>query len=444
MTTRNYFPKATYVIVAFLLVSPLGRAADAPAGDELRLAIVLTRHGVRSPLRTNEEMATLAAQPWPKWEVAPGIQTPQGNRLVSFMGDYYRARFIGEGPLTGDADKDAPLVFIRTDNDQRTIETGRILGKALVNAGEPDVHSLPEGTIDPLFRPVEAHVGHPDQALAIAAVLGRMGGDPASVERAYATQLNELDGILFGPAGTPPAGSAFDEPTVVGTGGKYGLVWMRGRLGAAELCTESFILEYTDGMPASDVGWGRVDGKVLSDMLSLHGLYFDLTQRTRYEAQVNGSNLASHIIDTLEQAALGQPVPGALGPSGERIVVLVGHDVNIANIGGLLDLNWLIPGTQANPVLPGGALVFELWKHGGEQGGFFLRLSYVAQTPEQMRNATPLSLESPPARSPIFIPGCSGSGPEYDAPLASFVRQARVVINPAFVEQSDGEPADRD
>jgi len=30
----------------------------------------------------------------------------------------------------------------------------------------------------------------------------------------------------------------------------------------------------------------------------------------------------------------------------------------------------------------------------------------VAQTLDQMRNATPLSIESPPERVPVFVPGC--------------------------------------
>ena len=57
------------------------------------------------------------------------------------MGDYYRTRFVGAGLLSGDPARDGPAVYIRADNDQRTIETGRILGKAPVQSGEPDVHA---------------------------------------------------------------------------------------------------------------------------------------------------------------------------------------------------------------------------------------------------------------------------------------------------------------
>jgi 4-phytase/acid phosphatase len=420
----------SFALIALFWASPACRA-DA-SKDELRLAIVLTRHGVRAPLSTNDVMAALASQPWPKWEVGPAIQTPHGNMLIAYMGDYYRSRFLADGLLSGDPATDGPRVFIRADNDQRTIETARIIGKALVQAGEPDVHSLAEGTIDPLFRSVKANVGHPDPAVAAAAVLGRLGGDARNIDRAYATQLGELKGILYGTGG-PPAGSPFDEPSaVVGRQGDP-LVQVTGPLLAAERSTDSFILEYADGKPAADIGWGKVDGKVLTDLLALHELFFDLVCRTRYLAQVEGSNLASHILDTLEQGALGQPVPGALGPSSERVVIVAGHDSNIANIGGLLDLNWYVPGTQMNPLLPGGSMVFELWRRAGSPDAFYVRISYVTQSMDQMRDATPMTSAHPPSLAPIFIPGCSGPGPGFDAPLASFVRQARKVIDPAFI-----------
>src|SRR5271154_3362504 len=127
---------AAALLAALAFCAVCRGAPDAP-GDELKLAIILTRHGVRAPLLGNEAMAKYAAQPWPKWEVAPAILTPRGSQLTAMMGDYYRMRFVGSGLLSGDPASDAPRVFIRADNDQRTIETGRIVGKSLVPVGEP-------------------------------------------------------------------------------------------------------------------------------------------------------------------------------------------------------------------------------------------------------------------------------------------------------------------
>ena len=113
-TASSFLPRlAASLIFAFGLC---GFLASARA-DELKLAIILSRHGVRTPLETNEKMAAYAAQPWPKWEVPPGIQTPRGNQLIALMGDYYRARFQRSGLLSGDPAVDGPLVYIRADSD---------------------------------------------------------------------------------------------------------------------------------------------------------------------------------------------------------------------------------------------------------------------------------------------------------------------------------------
>jgi len=86
-------------------------------------------------------------------------------------------------------------------------------------------------------------------------------------------------------------------------------------------------------------------------------------------------------------------------------LILVGHDTNLTNIAGALDLSWLIDGRR-DDTPPGGALVFELWQE-GSASDYSVRAYYTAQTLDQMRNATPLSLVNPPDRAPLFIPGCS-------------------------------------
>jgi 4-phytase/acid phosphatase len=420
---------------AFVLLACIaGGVAPRAAGDELKLAVILTRHGVRAPIEPNERLAKYSNQAWPTWEVGPGIQTPRGDMLIGFMGDYYRERFTSEGLLLGDPNAGIPWVYIRADNSQRTIATGRILGKALVPGSDPEVHSLPMGETDPLFKAYQAHLGHPDLAAAAGSLFGRIGGDTKSIEAAYAPQVSVVKGILFGSA-TPSSPNPFDVSTSIAADyGEYP-VKMAGAIRSAWTCSDALLLEYFDGKPMSDVGWGREDAASIQSLLSIQALSFDLVARTHYLAQILGSNLASHIVDTLEQAALGQPVPGALGPTGERVVIIAGHDGNIANMGGLLGLNWWIPGTQPDPLLPGGAIILELWQRGGQPDSFYVRTSYVSQTPDQLRNATPLSLDNPPARSPIFVPGSSGAGPDFDAPLDAFVRHARIAIDPAFVTE---------
>jgi len=125
-----------------------------------------------------------------------------------------------------------------------------------------------------------------------------------------------------------------------------------------------------------------------------------------------------------------RPVPGALTKPGDRLLILVGHDTNLSNIGGALGLDWLIDGRR-NDTPPGGALVFELWKkHGADE--FSVRTYYAAQTLEQMRNATPLSLGNPPERVPVFVPGCSQA--DYSCPWKTFIQAMQVVTESVSVK----------
>jgi 4-phytase/acid phosphatase len=71
------------LLVALFAASLCGAA---PADKELKLVIVLTRHGVRSPLQANQVLGKYAAEPWPEWKVAPGILTPHGRQEMAMMG----------------------------------------------------------------------------------------------------------------------------------------------------------------------------------------------------------------------------------------------------------------------------------------------------------------------------------------------------------------------
>jgi 4-phytase/acid phosphatase len=430
---RLLFRLAVFLGIGLVCAVPVTRAAGTDG--ELKLVIVLTRHGVRSPLQANEVLGKYAAEPWPQWNVKPGILTPHGRQQMVGMGGYYRARYAAEGLLTGDAAKDAPLVFFRADNDQRTIESALAISDGLLpGAAAPNLHTRPAGQVDPLFQPVKAGMATPDHDLAIAAVSGRFGNDPANILQAYRPEFDALEQVLCGPSGQPPAGkiSVTNLPMKVVPGTLDHTVSIEGALRVAEQIADALLLEYTEGLPMKDVGWGRMDSARLTQLLKLHSLYFDLTQATFYSAQVQASNLADHILQTLQRASGGPYAMEAFGKPEQKLIMVVGHDTNIVNFGGLLGINWYLPGTQLNPVLPGGALVIELRERRPE-GRYFVRLLYLSQTVDQTRNLTPLTLDHPPAIAPIFLPGYSEAGPGYDVPFAKFEELLQRVTDPQFV-----------
>lgn len=434
--TRVAFRLAALPCIALLFCA--GRApAQTPvnavgSGEQLQFVIYLNRHGVRSPTGKSDRNDAYSSAPWPKWSVPPGYLTEHGYELMKLFGAYDRAELASEGLFSPSGCADAAHVTILADSDERTRETGKALAEGLFPACPLSVHALPEGTPDALFHAMHAGVGKPDRALALAAIEGRIGGNANNLTEAYRPQLEALDKILSGcgkvPVTNPQRTSIFDVPAaqVQGSGGHA--VELRGPLTVASSLTESLLLEYTEGMKGTDLGWGCLDEPALREIMQLHTAATEYTERTPLIARMDASNLLAHIVAALEQSAQGHAIAGAPGKPGDRVLFLVGHDTNIATVAGMLDLDWIIDG-RSDDTPPGGALVFELWR--AHTGAYSVRVYYTAQTLDQMRDTRPLTRADPPARVPVFVPGCAQ--PDMSCLLDSFVGVARHAIDPAYV-----------
>jgi 4-phytase/acid phosphatase len=133
-----------------------------------------------------------------------------------------------------------------------------------------------------------------------------------------------------------------------------------GGIDVASTLTEIFLLEYCDGKDPKDIAWGRLTKEQIQQVVQLHDLDFDLTDRTPYLAQTQGSNLLQHIRATLNQAAAGTVTKQAIGQPYDAVLMLTGHDNQLASVGGLMNVNWQLPGFAQNDTPPGGGFVYEL------------------------------------------------------------------------------------
>jgi 4-phytase / acid phosphatase len=398
----------------------------------LDYVVLLSRHGVRSPLGVPGELNKYAAAPWPQWEVPPGILTPHGYALMKLFGAWDRLKFSSAGLLAPSGCADAAHLTIIADTDQRTRETGKALAEGMMPGCTIPVQSLRDGVNDPLFRALEAGVGHADYALATTAIAGRIGGTPGNLTAAFHPQLDALDRVLAGCGHPQPSNrkrtSIFDVPAALTPGSGDRLALLRGPLPTASPMVEDFLLEYTDGKSDADVGWGCVDGAALRSLMQIDTAAWEYGTRTRPIARMKASNLLFHIEESIAQTVAGKPVPGALGSPADRLLILVGHDTNIATVAGALGIDWIVDG-RVDDTPPGGALLFELWRP--RNGAPFVRLEYTAQTLEQMRQAEPLTPANAPDQEPIFVPGCSSNG--FSCSLADFQKAMNSAIDPAYV-----------
>ncbi len=215
--------------------------------------------------------------------------------------------------------------------------------------------------------------------------------------------------------------------------GKGGDTGIPAPLAAASTFSEVFLLEYAEGMPQSSLGWGRLTKEKLLWIMELHTAYADVARRTPYLARAGASNLLAHIVASLDQAASGKRVAGALGKPDGALAILAGHDTNISNLSGMLDLSWKVPGQVADDTPPESALMFSLWR-ARASGGYFVKLEFVTPSLEQMRRLDPLTIKSPPERVTVAIPGCVSPRSDGGCPLAEFRAVMVKAIDPKFVD----------
>ena len=106
--------------------------AAQPPGKLLKF-VILSRHGVRSPIPSQAELNSwTTGSPWPVWRCPvkddpnrvcnTGELTPQGRALAVQMGTYYGSYL--SSLLPGNQCPDPKYVFFWSDVTERTMDTG--------------------------------------------------------------------------------------------------------------------------------------------------------------------------------------------------------------------------------------------------------------------------------------------------------------------------------
>jgi 4-phytase/acid phosphatase len=192
-------------------------------------------------------------------------------------------------------------------------------------------------------------------------------------------------------------------------------------------------MQYADGFPTNEVGWGRLTLATISQQTRIITLQIEIAMRQPYLARVQSSSAASHVLRSMNQIISGVPLDGAFGNTQSQVQVIISSDYYVAGLAGLLGVHWLLPGYQPDFCTPGGALVFEL-RQVTATGQYLVRAFYTAQTFDQLRTLTPLTLDAPPATMQLLIPGGSNSATNLDVNFITFSNLLSEAIGPEYVQ----------
>lgn len=378
---------------------PPGPARDGPV---LERVVAIARHGVRSPTQSPEALAAITGRPWPIWPVAPGELTDHGAQALARMGGYLREVYTREGLLPRQACPAADAVQVWADgHDQRTRRSGQVLADALAPACGVTARHGPETEIDPVFEAANTGVCPVDPDQALAALKARTDDGGAIVRPTEAKALAALQAIVAPDGCRATAGFCLLGETGFASGKKG--VKLTGPLGIGPSLAEDLLLEYVQGLPKSQVGWGAAgDATAIAGVMPVHERSADLLRQTPYLALHNGAVMAMTVLDLLQGQAPSSRHAPSLSPTA-RLVVLAGHDTNLSNMAGTFDLAWTLP-NQPDVTAPDTVLAFELWR---DHGVKTVRAVVYSQSLEQLRSARRLDSNHPAGVTPVAIPGCA-------------------------------------
>ena len=391
------------IAVGSATVSPLGaRKPGVRAPLKLERVVMLMRHGIRPPTKADPVPKGYSKEVWPRWGVDFGLLTERGAAGVKLLGAADRARFDAAGATVPGG---CPRVTLIASGKQRAIRTAESWAAGFMPGCPVTVAHPGENDPDPIFHGFDDAPASFDGARAYreALALAPKGGIAAETS-AYRPELTLLAKVLGCTGPSCPIETAENTLTAV----PHDRPDLQGPLDVGSTASQTLLLEYLEGMPMSQVGWGRVTRQEIERLLRFHPLKFKYANRPDYIARKAGAPIATEIIHALT------------APDAATVTLLAGHDTNIADLGGFLRMHWAVPSYPGDDVPPGSALGFELLRDG--KGARYVRAFYRAQTMDQLRELRPLTGTDPAFRQYLPIPGCGASTVATACPLAAFAR----------------------
>ncbi len=354
---------------ALLALLSAGHAEAHGHGFTLKRVVVVMRHGVRPPTKPDPVRPGITPKTWPAWDVGWGELTHHGGlaiaRVAQFDAKTYPT-FV----------KDCASVRVVADIDQRTLRTAQIYADTMFASCGLSVEHGPVDRPDPRFSPYDVA---PAAGMALAAAEAALPANGLAEMDARNAKRFATAGAILGcctaPACLQGACSLTDIPTRFVD--RNGAVKVEGALDAAASLAQTLLLEYADAKPMEQVGWGLADAATIRDLSALQAVAFDLTARPK------------PIADYGARALLGEVRHDLFDEDTAHYTLLLGHDGNIAYIGGALGLHWQGGDFPTDVVAPGAALIFELWQDRAGHQRVVVR--YRSQGLDEIRNLTPLT-----------------------------------------------------
>ncbi|WP_305306912.1 histidine-type phosphatase [Paramuribaculum intestinale] len=395
-------------LAAILLSLPLGSVAQQQRSPEfkqkyqLKEAVVLSRHNIRSPLSDSKsDLGRMTPHQWTVWSAPKSELTLRGGAVETRMGQYFRKWAEDAGLFPENHQPSADDVNVQANSMQRCIATAQYFTSGFMPVGGVEVnHRYVPSKMDPLFNPQLTKVSPEFVAIAMKQIAEQGGKngirgiseqlrpdyeliiDVLDVDKSPMTKDNDPKLKALDNYDTEFVFEQFREP---GLKSGSALKTLNG-------ASDAFILQYYEEPDTLKAAFGhkltRADWERLAHIK-------DVYQDALFTAPIVAVNVARPLI---------QYMYDELRSPDRRFTFLVGHDSNLSSVATALGVEpYELPAAIEKKTPIGSKIVVE--KFEGKDGKTYADINIVYPTLEQLRNLQLITLDNPPMVYPLSLEG---------------------------------------
>ena len=395
-------------LAAILLSLPLAAGAQRQRSPEfkqkyqLKEAVVLSRHNIRSPLSDSKsDLGRMTPHQWTVWSAPKSELTLRGGAVETMMGQYFRKWAEDAGLFPENHQPSADDVNVQANSMQRCIATAQYFTSGFMPVGGIEVnHRYVPSKMDPLFNPQLTKVSPEFVELAMAQI-NAMGGKKGlrGVNEALKPDYDLMTAVLD-VKDSPMANESdpklkaldnYDTEFVFEQFKEPGLK-AGSALKTLNGASDAFILQYYEEPDTLKAAFGhkltRADWERLAHIK-------DVYQDALFTAPIVAVNVARPLI---------QYMYDELRSPDRRFTFLVGHDSNLSAVATALGVEeYELPNAIEKKTPIGSKIVIE--KFEGPDGKEYADINIVYQSVDQLRDMQLLDLDNPPMIYPLSLKG---------------------------------------
>nr|XP_034827763.1 IQ and AAA domain-containing protein 1-like [Maniola hyperantus] len=389
MYNQSLFNTIIFILICVIMqvtIFVLIIYSSAMSALKLEQVVILSRHNVRTPVSKN--LGRMTPQFWPHWKEKPGFLTEKGFLLEGYMGKYFYTWLNKEGLLPKNCPSEEDF-YVYSNTMQRTLSSAQAFVTECYPNCNITIHHADIDKPDLVFTPLIHNSTAVFKEISIKEmeyVLSHLNLNKSFDLMESILEYNESDFCKMD-NNCYLADDKTELDIIAGMKPK-----VRGSLKICNEATDAFLMAYYNGFPLKDVAWGKLNDTNWPSIVQLTAGYHNVTFSTKHVAR----DIARPLIKYLTNVFLNENT---------KVTLLMGHDANINVLLSAmsfkhyeLDYNFI-----STPV--GGKIVFQKWLD-EKANEYLLKVEYVYQSNEQLRDGLILSNDNPPKFKLLELEHC--------------------------------------